>query len=254
MIKHVFATMNEMLDDIIIHYSNASSERKQQLTEQLAVLKQFSDDFIEEWLQFEEKFADFRDLQLLQSEAGHHAEGPLNEAASHMLYPAAGLEALTGAGALPVPGSAAAEAEAAKDNVPCSVEQRDAAMCKGQGYFKLFMFQHAAQYFREAVKIAPEDNKARLFLAMTCMHLQEWQEAQRHFQLLVELTDNLRWLALGYNALGCIQAIRMNLEQAEQYFMKAHETDPDFTEPLSNMHACRQHKGQLSLYFGSGQL
>ncbi|MNY54060.1 Tetratricopeptide repeat protein [compost metagenome] len=116
------------------------------------------------------------------------------------------------------------------------------------------MFRDAAQYFREAVKYAPEDNFARMFLAMTCMHLQEWHEAQRHFQLLVELTDHPRWRALGYNALGCIQAVRMNLEQAEHYFMKAHETDPDFTEPLSNLQSCQQHEGQISLFFGSGQL
>ncbi|CAH1218336.1 hypothetical protein PAECIP111893_04403 [Paenibacillus plantiphilus] len=252
MIKHVFATMNEMLDDIIIHYSNASSERKQQLTEQLAVLKQFSDAFIEEWLQFEEKFADFRDLHCLQKEAGLSEDGPsMIGTAPHTLYPAAAMETLPME--ISVIGSSAAE-EALEDAVHSSDEQRDAAMCKGQGYFKLFMFRHAAQYFREAVRCAPEDNRARLFLAMTCMHLQEWQEAQRHFQLLVELTDNVRWQALGFNALGCIQAVRMNLEQAEQYFMKAHEIDPDFTEPLSNMHACQQHKGQLSLYFGSGQL
>src|SRR3546814_2066647 len=47
-----------------------------------------------------------------------------------------------------------------------------------------------------------ECNLARLFLGMTHMHLQNWNEAQRHFQLLIALTDFPKWLAMGYNALG----------------------------------------------------
>ena len=106
-------------------------------------------------------------------------------------------------------------------------------MAKGQGYFKLFMFREAAMHFQEAVRGWPEDYKARLFLAMTYMHLQEWNEAQRHFQLVIEVTDYPKWRAIGFNALGCIQAVRMNLDQAAAYFQKAHEDDPEFADPLT---------------------
>lgn len=285
MFKHVFATMQEMLQDIIIHYPNANDMQRKQMDEQLATLKQFSDNFIEQWLQFEEKMADFRDMQHVvqqSKQTGGHSktqsqgEAPVSGQKKDVPAlpqtpgypkiisqpPAAALRrqsssmkhshvnavppSITPAGNASVPGHSAGYEEAAIEL--CQ------AMSKGQGYFKLFMFREASVHFAEAVRLAPDDNRARLFLGMTYMHLQEWHEAQRHFQLLVEVTEHPKWKALGLNALGCIQAVRMNLEQATRYFEKAHEADPDFTDPLSNMKSCEQHSGHLSLYFGSGQL
>ncbi|UVI32430.1 tetratricopeptide repeat protein [Paenibacillus spongiae] len=208
------------------------------------MLKSLSDTFIEEWLQFEEKMADFRELQHESAEKSVQ-ELPQNHKAQQKMP---GLVVQTAPVSAP-PNKAAASPASESSDLEATL------LTKGQGYFKLFMFRHAAAHFQEAVKQAPDNNGARLFLAMTYMHLQEWLEAQRHFQLLVELTDHPKWQALGYNALGCIQAVRMNLEQAERYFLKAHETDPAFTDPLSNLNSCRQHDdGHLSLYFGSGQL
>lgn len=55
MFKPLFAAMNEVLDAIIESYPNATGSVKQELEEQLNVLKQMSDTCIEEWLAFEEK-------------------------------------------------------------------------------------------------------------------------------------------------------------------------------------------------------
>ncbi|MFD0711193.1 hypothetical protein [Paenibacillus sp. GCM10027626] len=237
MFRHVFATLHEMLDEIRTHYGQAGHEQKKQYAEQLSMLKSISDEFIEEWLLFEEKMSEFQE---------QHAAGSMQtkqELASSTVSTAAAVTS-------PPKES---EGKPAIHVIEMS-EPEAAAVCKGQGYFKLFMFREAAHHFQEAIIISPENNMARLFLAMTFMHLQEWNEAQRHFQLLVELTEHPKWQALGYNALGCIQAIRMNLEQAELYFLKAHEADPAFADPLSNLKSCQQHAGHLSLYFGSGQL
>jgi len=252
MINQVFGTLHETLDDIIIHYPHADDEQKKQLDEKLALLKQFSDNFIEHWLQFEEKMADFRDIQSGQLQAAAIAPpapaqaelGSLSEAEKYLLAQQ------------PLPCQAVyAEPESGLSGEEPHQAESCEAFIKGQGYFKLFMFKEAAACFMEALLHAPEYNEAKLFLAMSLMHLQEWQEAQRHFQLLVEVTDNAKWRALGLNALGCIQAIRMNLEQAERYFARAHESDPDFPDPISNIKSCQQHTaGHLSLYFGSGQL
>lgn len=249
MFQHVFATMHELLDEIMTHFGSAEHEQKRRYFEQLSMLKSMSDTFIEEWLLFEEKLAEFRETYRDAPETGKPSGVP----------PAA-----SGPAAAPISKSGAvktAEEPSPQVSVPKQTEPVSPVpgieadlLIKGQGYFKLFMFKEAADHFEQAVQAAPENNMARLFLAMTYMHLQQWQEAQRHFQLLVELTDHPKWQALGYNALGCIQAVRMNLEQAERYFLKAHETDPAFTDPLSNLKSCQQQNGHLSLYFGSGQL
>ena len=262
MFKHIFASMKEKLNEIMIDYPHANEDQKKLHDEQLSVLKQFSDNFIEEWLQFEEIMADFRDHQLARSNSSSNVLGMSQGAAAFKAQQADVAEELTqtpdallksvAAGYVDQTAAAAAINECEPESE--AGYEHNQPMVRGQGYFKLFMFREAAKHFQEAVKGCPDDNKARLFLAMTYMHLQEWHEAQRHFQLLIEVTDYPKWRAMGLNALGCIQAVRMNLEQAAAYFEKAHEADPDFADPLTNMKSCQQQAGHLSLYFGSGQL
>jgi len=236
------------------------------------MLKSISDTFIEEWLQLEEKIAEFhenhQDTMPLAAKTQHDGQPYFPPPLNSQLDAEIGAEIGALAEEELLPGAASAGCQeasvagvwdpatstAAEEVTPVMSEDEAIAVSKGQGYFKLFMFTQAAAHFKEAISIAPENNQSRLFLAMTYMHLQEWHDAERHFQLLVELTEHPKWQALGYNALGCIQAVRMNLEQAERYFLKAHETDPAFTDPLSNLKSCQEHEGQLSLYFGSGQL
>ncbi|MFC0214817.1 tetratricopeptide repeat protein [Paenibacillus chartarius] len=55
MFKHLFSTMNEVLDEIAKEYPTAAGAKKQELDDKLQVLKTMSDEFIESWLLFEEK-------------------------------------------------------------------------------------------------------------------------------------------------------------------------------------------------------
>ncbi|MFC4777602.1 hypothetical protein ACFO9Q_12465 [Paenibacillus sp. GCM10023252] len=244
MFQHMFATMNDMLQHIIQHYPSATPAQREQFEEQLAMLKKVSDSLIEQWLQLEEKFAIFRNEQ---------------EEAPQQSVAAALEESVYGAvGASPAPKVISSpnnnnntSYSATDGDVPFDTK-RD--LTRGQGYYHLFMFQHAREDFLSAVTRTPENNLARLFLAMTHMHLQEWSEAQRHFQLLIALTEHPKWQALGLNALGCIQAVHLNMEQAEQFFLKAHQAYPAFADPLSNLKCCKETPGELALYFGSTEL
>ena len=127
---------------------------------------------------------------------------------------------------------------------------------KGQGYFKLHMFAEGADCFEQTLSMEPELNVARLLLAMCRMHLQQFAEAQRHFQLIAEWTDEPKLKAIAFNALGCVQAVFANLKQAQHYFQKAAETDPNFEDPRRNLESCRNRgpSGRLQLQFGSAEL
>ena len=57
MFRHLFAVMNEVLDDIIREYPAASPARRRHLDEQLEMLKGLGDMVMEEWLVFEEKWS-----------------------------------------------------------------------------------------------------------------------------------------------------------------------------------------------------
>lgn len=248
MIQHMFTSMNEWLDGIKERYHSATEQERGMYEEQLRELKKVSDAFIEEWLQFEEKFADFQD------ECGPIDLGasPTPESSTPPGHPLT-LTAEDG-------NKQAVYPVTISEKQPCSpgdVEVPEVAeelVYKGQGYYKLFMFAESATFFQKAITAAPECNLARLFLGMSLMHLQNWNEAQRHFQLLVVLSDFPKWVALGYNALGCIHAVQMNMAHAEKLFRKAYEVYPSFTDSLSNLKSCQASPGQLSLYFGSTEL
>lgn len=125
---------------------------------------------------------------------------------------------------------------------------------KGQGYFKLHMFEQASQHLEEAIAMYPDFVGARIFLAMSRMHMKEWNEAQRHFQLIAAIAEDCRLQAIALNALGCIQAIYAHLEQARLYFHKALEVDPSFGDPKLNLESVQQGNDQLQLQFGSAEL
>lgn len=55
MFQHVFAEMNDMLDEIIKRYPSAEGLNKQELLQKWNFLKRMSDGMIDEWLMFEEK-------------------------------------------------------------------------------------------------------------------------------------------------------------------------------------------------------
>ncbi|MCA0754376.1 hypothetical protein KP806_04895 [Paenibacillus sp. N4] len=239
MFQHMFASMNEMLDCIIEGYGSAKGKDKEQLEKQLSELKNMSDAFIEQWLEFEEKFADFKEKHLDQKGIGS-SQVDLEPKGSSVPHAAD-----------KPPVSSVSVCNAADLEIP---DEAAMIISRGQGYYKLFMFPQAAMQFQAAMNQAPECNLARLFLGMTYMHLQNWSEAQRHFQLLIVLTDFPKWLAMGYNALGCIQAVHMNLAGAEQLFMKAYNVCPSFKDPLNNLRSCQETPSQLSLYFGSTEL
>lgn len=125
---------------------------------------------------------------------------------------------------------------------------------KGMGYFKLQMYAEGAIYFEQTLMLEPELNVARLFLAMCRMHMGQFLEAQRHFQLIAALGEERKLQAIAFNALGCIQAVFANLQQAEFYFHKALEADPDFEDPRRNLTSCRNRSGQMRLLFGSSEI
>lgn len=125
---------------------------------------------------------------------------------------------------------------------------------KGMGYFKLQMYAEGSVYFEQTLMLEPELNVARLFLAMCRMHMGQFLEAQRHFQLIAALGEERKLQAIAFNALGCIQAVFANLQQAETYFQKALEADPAFEDPRRNLASCRNRSGQLQLLFGSSEI
>jgi tetratricopeptide (TPR) repeat protein len=194
MFKHVFSTMNEVLDQILKEYPQSVGEEKESLEEQLQVLKAMSDEFIESWLLFEEK------LGTLYGTLSINTQNLYKELLD-----------------LDVPGKQTVE------------------FLKGQGYYKLFMYDQAVTEFEKLVRLHPDFLLARIYLAMCYLRTDDMHEAYRHFQFLLPLTDNTKMKAISYNAMGCIQVQNKNLEKAYEYFKKAYHHDPYTVDTFLNL-------------------
>jgi len=202
MFKQLFASMNEALDQIIAQYPLAGPSKREDLEDQLTVLKAMSDTCIEEWLLFEEKM------------------GQLTNPAKEDQPP----EYLKAA---PQPAAKAPE----------KVQQHadSGSFARGQGYYKLAMFPEAVFELEKVVDKQPDFLMARIYLAMAYLRTGEFGDAYRHFQFVVPLTEDRRIKAISYNAMGCIHAENNNMDQAMEYFKKAHSADPDSVEPVLNI-------------------
>lgn len=220
MFNQLFATMNDVLDDILKEYPEAKGAKKQELEQQIGVLKAMSDSCIEQWLLFEERL----------EQAAHAAGLPL-------AWP--GISPPASAGPPPKQSPLAA-LPAYAANPPLSDAFR-----RGQGFYQLMMYEEAIREFARAVEVQPDFLLARLYLALGFLRKGDFAEAYRHFQLLTSLTDHHKMKAISYNAMGCIQAKNKNVEKAQHYFQLAVKADPSFTEPWVNMNLTLQEEEKL---------
>lgn len=198
MFKHLFAAMHEALDHIAERYPHAPAAERQELDKQLSSLKAMSDACVEEWLLFEEKMS----LQLPLASAG------------------------TATPAIPESAPPQAAEPPPPENGGHDATTRE-AFERAQGYYKLAMFDKAAAEFAGLAAIQPDSVLVRIYLAMCHLRLGNYSESYRLFQFLLPLTDNNKIKAIGYNAMGCIQAQNQNMEKAMEYFRKAYSTDPE---------------------------
>lgn len=198
MFQSLFDVMHETLDEIMKEYPISQGTRKHELEEQLQALKAMSDDYIEQWMMFEEK------MSAIVQDA---EDKPAGEWLHHGLH--------------------------------------TETFRRGQGYYKLFMFEQAIQEFEQLVQQYSDFLIARIYLAMGYLQTGDLDEASRQFHLIVQLTENRKFLAISYNALGCIQAKRGNSDPACEYFKKAIDLDPTYSDPSTNLEICGKDNERL---------
>jgi len=277
MINELFSSMHELLDHITEHFKSADDQQREEYCERIGQLKETNDKILDHYVAVEEKIALFfeiyRDIEqyedeeehaLLQKEHSSPYKGlgsGLSPAEQHTILQQLLVEAMQADQELDLePSSNVYSIDEHNDGILCNEcdlyvsSEHEFALDQAQGYYKLFMFAEAASILNMIITEQPECNIARLYYGMSLMHLRNWSEAQRQFQLLSVLSDFPKWLALSYNALGCIQAIKLNMNQAELLFNKAYQLYPQFEDPLKNLQSCKQSPKQLSLYFGSTEL
>jgi tetratricopeptide (TPR) repeat protein len=126
--------------------------------------------------------------------------------------------------------------------------QRSDEFIRGQGYYKLLMYDEAIREFTVIIHRQPDFTLARVYIAMCFLRKGDISESYSHFYFLSQLTENQQMKAISYNVMGCIQIHHQNVDKALEYFNKAFHTDPDSVEPLLEMGLCCEKKGDLHFY------
>lgn len=190
MFQALFATMNEVLEEISEQYPGAQSHRKHELLEQLESLKMMSDICIEEWLQFEEHMGVVHSQLQQQMEDEISALGP-TESSEYYLS-----------------------------------EEQFGQFERGLGYYELAMYNQAQNEFDQLIAHNPDFIPARIYLAFCYFIVEDFAEASKHFKLITSTEKNRELLAVSYYALAWIHVIWDDHEAAEQYFELARKADP----------------------------
>ena len=246
MFRQWFAAVCGMLDEWLARYPAADAAQRSAIEGKMRRIQVMSDAVIDGWLKVEERLAKLREMAAACDAA------PAAPDAAHDGSGQDVRNAPEGAGdASSDMGGAWTGPDDAADGAPVApAEEADRQLTAGRGYFELAMYREAAAAFRRAVELRPESLAARLYLAMSNLHLGDWEEAERHFRLVVRKAPNRKLKALGLNALGCIQAVKANPREAAHYFRQACEADPEFAGAARNLAICMANAGPLKLHFG----
>lgn len=255
----LFSSMHDMLDYIIEHYDQASDSERVEYCQHIQELKQTNDYVMDHWISFEEKLAQFFEKFM------QHEEQPvtlMNALPLDSIFQKEETATLaknfyTASNFTPKQ-QETVNLTQNNNTLPCNecdlFDIEHPQYEKAIGYYKLLMFDQSSEILQQLLLEVPECNRARLYYAMSLLHLQKWDEAKRQFQLLTVLSDFPKWLALSYNALGCLQAIACHMGEAEKLFRRAYQIYPEFQDALKNLECCTKGRDEICLYFGSTEL
>ncbi len=118
------------------------------------------------------------------------------------------------------------------------------AFRQGQGYYNLKLFLEAKKYFQQVVVEEPEFLLGRLYLALSHFQENHLDEAQRQFQLVVEMAEHDRFIAFANHMLGCVAVRRGDDQKAIRYFQKALSLIEDEGDTWFNLGACHYRLGE----------
>lgn len=212
MFQQMFAEMKHMLTDIAKELPGSQGARRQDLLGKYRMLRNLSDEALDEWLAFAEALSLFRQNIGVEEEQGDAQNVPD-----------------TG----PTPED------------PSEMEN----FVRGQGYYKLLMYPKCIEQFKVVLVRYPDHPAPRLYLAMSYLYLGDTAAAWEHLEHMLSVVQGRKLKAHIYNAMGCIAASGRRFDEARELFSLAMRYDPGFPEPERNLQVCTRGSGELE--FGS---
>lgn len=229
-----FTAIFEALSEIEAELAGDASEAKRkQITEALLSLRKTMDKCVQYWLQFEERVNELQERYALS----------LPDTLPPGFLEDIDLEGET-AVKKPLPLKQAAKESPDKDDAgtadvfakPAS-EITVNSFRRALGFWELAMLREAVAEFKKVVEEEPNLTVGHFCLGLSSAQLGKVEEAFRELKLVLALDKNEFLRALALNTLGIILAGKEDYLQAQHYFRRAAEADPNLCEAWFNLGA-----------------
>lgn len=238
-VKHLFCSLMDRIEGLEQEWMQSDTQtRKEKLFNEVMELRKVSDEILDHWLMFEERMSQMQkrvqsdnfDQEDMERELDQELNELSDEVAEKIL---AEIKKQTGQ-----------LNQSASGMVSYLSGDAARSFRKGQGYYHLFMYPQAAQHFQEVVQLDPDLEIARMFLGFSEMMSGNWEEADRHFQLIGKTSSHGIIRATALNAQGCLLAGLHQWEQALTCFDRAISAYPKLKDPIYNKALVNMMQGQ----------
>lgn len=225
-----FTAILEALDAIEEELAEAvTAEKRETLLQTMLSLRKTMDQCVQYWLKFEERVNEIQerfDLTLPDT------------------LPPGFLDQLEGGSGGGEPGEGGVEVKGGSMAAPVLEQAQEPiseiavkAFRRGVGFWELAMLKEAVGEFKKVVEDDPDLVVGHVCLGLSSAQLGKVEEAFRELKLVLALDRNQIVRALALNTLGIILTQKEDFRQAEHYFRRATDEDPDFAEAWFNLGA-----------------
>lgn len=109
---------------------------------------------------------------------------------------------------------------------------------EGQGFYQLWMLLDANESFADVVAEEPDFILGRLYLAVTCFHRGNFEEAEQHLKLALNTAEHAEFKRFSHHMLGCVYVKQGQEVQAIREFSHALSLNREDPDTLFNLGAC----------------
>lgn len=204
LLSQYFTSLKDRLENIEEVMPHITEEQKIELYREVLAFRQLSDQFVEDWLQFEEKLAMVQRMFEMDEEMGEEQEQKMISA--------------------PQP----------EGNEVILPKHLTFQFLQGKGYFELSMYDEAIKSFSHIIHQEPDVELARLYLAFGFLMSRRLEVAFRQFQLLAETTSYPIFASVAYNEMGVIAVLEGRPDQGLVWFREALNIHPELIEACFN--------------------
>lgn len=118
---------------------------------------------------------------------------------------------------------------------------------RGLGYFELLMFADSALEFESILRLAPNLHAARLYLALSYLGRDRFDDADRHLNHLLASAKSTAILAAAHDAKGQLYARQERFKEAETSLRRVLSLRPQDADTWFNLAVCRYERRKFRL-------